>query len=251
MRPHVRLGSVTVNYPLIGTREANFKASFVRAITGRSIRPLYKCALRDISLELREGTRLALIGHNGSGKTTLLRVISGTLPPSQGTVLRGGKILSLLDGAGGVDHESSGLENIVYMGLTLGETRRHMEELVEEIIDFSGLGEDIRRPVYSYSAGMSTRLRFSIVTALRPQVLVVDEGFGAADARFAEKARVRLESFVSAAGILVIASHSVDLLRRYCDEALLLNDGLAVGRGPLKEMENVYAGLPGRDMTGV
>jgi ABC-type polysaccharide/polyol phosphate transport system ATPase subunit len=167
----------------------------------------------------------------------LLAVMAGLLPPTHGSVLVRGRVLALLGGASaGLDQEASGRDNIISMGVQLGELPADMRSRIDEIVDFSGLGARIGHPVYSYSSGMQARLRFSILTSLRPDVLLIDEGIGTADAAFNAKAGERLKSFVSHAGIVVLASHGEDLLRSQCDSALWLHAGQIRQRGTVDEV---------------
>jgi ABC-2 type transport system ATP-binding protein/lipopolysaccharide transport system ATP-binding protein len=150
-------------------------------------------------------------------------------------------VLALLGGSeAGLDQEASGRDNVVSMGVQLGESPKAMRARVTDITDFSGLGERILHPVYSYSSGMQTRLRFSILTSLRPDVLLLDEGLGTADAEFTARAGQRLGEFLAGAGILVLASHGDALLREQCTEAVWLQAGVVVGLGPVDELIASY-----------
>jgi ABC-type polysaccharide/polyol phosphate transport system ATPase subunit len=193
-------------------------------------------ALRDVNLTLPEGSRMGLVGPNGAGKSTLLAIMAGLLPPTAGSVLVEGRVLALLGGAGaGLSQEASGIDNIVGMGVQLGEAPATMRARIDDVVEFSGLGDRIKHPVYSYSTGMQARLRFSILTSLRPDVLLIDEGLGTADAEFTAKANRRLNEFLSSAGILVLASHGDDLLRQQCTEAVWLQAGSVAAVGPVED----------------
>jgi ABC-type polysaccharide/polyol phosphate transport system ATPase subunit len=150
-------------------------------------------------------------------------------------------VLALLGGsAAGLDQEATGRDNVVSMGVQLGESPAAMRRRVDDITEFSGLGERILHPVFSYSSGMQTRLRFSILTSLRPDVLLLDEGLGTADAEFTARANQRLDEFMSSAGILVLASHGDALLRQQCSAALWLKEGAVMGSGPVDEILRQY-----------
>jgi ABC-type polysaccharide/polyol phosphate transport system ATPase subunit len=221
----IRLRHVDARYELLSVRDYNLKRRFLE-LTKKREPPAVIHALRGINLELDSGTRLGLVGANGAGKSTLLAVMAGLLPPTSGTVGVGGRVLALLGGASaGLDQEATGRDNIISMGVQLGELPSAMKSRTEEIVDFSGLGHRVAHPVYSYSSGMQARLRFSILTSLRPDVLLIDEGIGTADAAFAQKAGDRLRQFMSSAGIVVLASHGDDLLRQQCDVGLWLDRG--------------------------
>jgi len=227
----IELTNVTVDIPLLGGDDSNIKGRIVRKIKRSAPRDQSIRALNNISLDLRDGARIGLVGGNGAGKTTMLRVMAGIYTPTAGSSRIEGKVASLFDAGMGIDLSATGYDNITLRGMFLGESRAAMEERTAEIADFSGLGDRLHHPVSTYSAGMMARLGFSIATSLDPEVLLVDEGIGTADAEFTARARVRLEEFMGRAGILVLASHSVDLLGQFCDEAVLMDRGTLVERG--------------------
>lgn len=243
----VALHEVHVDYQLLSVRHYNLKRRVVDALQRRPEAPPVITALDDVSLVLEEGARVGLVGANGAGKSTLLSVMAGLLPPTRGEVAVEGKVLALVgSAAAGLDQEATGRDNVVSVGVRLGESPAAMRRRVDGIVEFSGLGDRIDHPVYTYSTGMQTRLRFSVLTSLRPDVLLVDEGIGTADAEFTERAHERLNQFISAAGILVLASHGDALLERQCDEAVWLHGGGIRTRGPvsdvLREYHASYAG---------
>lgn len=237
----IELKGVRAHYQLLSVRDYNLKRRFVDAVQHRRPEPVVIEALAGIDLTLEEGTRLGLVGANGAGKSTLLAVMAGLLPPTRGTVTVEGRVLALLGGAGaGLDQEASGRENIVSMGVQMGESPRAMRKRIDDVIDFSGLGQRIGHPVYSYSTGMQARLRFSILTSLRPEILLMDEGIGTADAEFQERAGRRLSEFVGAAGILVLASHGDALLQDQCGGAVWLKNGHLQMRGSVSLVLDQY-----------
>lgn len=220
------LNNITVEYRILSPLDYNLKRRILKFAQGSQDRQRSIKALNDVSLFLNDGDRLGILGLNGAGKTTLLHVLAGVLPPSEGEYYLKGRVLGLLGGAElGLDQEASGRQNIVSIGISLGENIDYMHSLVEEILEFSGLGKRIDDPVFTYSSGMSARLRFATLTALRPKVLVIDEGIGAADSDFAKKAERRLSSFMDSAGIMVLASHNLNLLREFCNRGIVLHDG--------------------------
>ncbi len=200
-------------------------------------------ALSGIDLDVPEGSRLGLVGANGAGKSTLLAIMAGVLPPTSGIVEMHGRVLALLGGASeGLDQEATGRDNVVSLGVQLGETPAAMRRRVDGVTEFSGLAARIDHPVYSYSTGMQARLRFSILTSLRPDILLLDEGLGTADAEFAHRADVRLREFMSSAGIVVLASHGDALLRSQCDTAVWLDQGRVREQGELdRVLANYHA----------
>ena len=237
----IQLRGVEARYELLSVRDYNLKRRLVDLTTRKRETPRIIHALRSVDLRLDEGTRLGLVGANGAGKSTMLSVMAGLLPPTSGSVRVDGRVLALLGGASaGLDQEASGRANIVSLGVQMGETPVAMRNRTEEVVDFSGLESRIDHPVYSYSTGMQARLRFSILTSLRPDVLLIDEGIGTADAAFAAKANERLKEFVSTAGIVVLASHGDDLLRQQCTTAVWLDKGALRDRGPLERVLAAY-----------
>ena len=238
---HISLQNVAATYEILTVRDYNLKRRIVDAVRRDASSTTSIPALKGIHLDIPEGTRLGLVGANGAGKSTLLAIMAGLLPPTTGSVEVHGRVLALLGGAAaGLDQEATGRDNIISMGVQLGEQPAAMRGRVEDITEFSGLGERIDHPVYSYSSGMQTRLRFSILTSLRPDILLIDEGIGTADAEFAERASRRLASFVSSAGIVVLASHGDELLHQQCDTAVWLHRGMVNRSGPLRAVLEAY-----------
>lgn len=242
MSPLLSANAISVSYPIMGPAEYNLKRVIAGALLMRRTRPrVFVDALQEISFRLAEGQRLALIGSNGAGKSTLLHALGGVIVPKRGYVERRGRVMSLFGApTEGLDVEASGLDNIKYVGLLQGETARRMAGLKDDIIDFSGLGARIADPVYTYSAGMRARLRFSILTALTPDILLLDEGISAADAEFSNRAQARLNAFSTQVPIVVVASHSPEMLKQYAREALWIEQGREQMRGETASVWQAY-----------
>ena len=241
----VTLQNVVVDFPIYGA-EKSFRSA-LRTVTGGFIRRdrthkdrVTVRALDNISLTLKHGDRLGIVGHNGAGKTTLLRVCAGVYEPTQGQVFFEGKISALFDTAPGLDPDDSGHENIITCGLFLGMTREEIDKKRRDIEEFSELGEYLSLPVRTYSAGMATRIGFSLATAIDPEILVLDEGLGAGDARFAEKAKRRVDSLIERSSILILASHSDVLIRSFCNKAILMQSGKIRFGGAVDEVIEAY-----------
>ncbi|UYO53120.1 ABC transporter ATP-binding protein [Rhodopseudomonas palustris] len=200
-------------------------------------------ALRSVSLQLRAGDRVALIGANGAGKTTLLRVMAGIYEPAGGIVRTRGRISPMFDISLGIDNEISGFENIRLRGLILGLTNREIDERMDDIVAFTELGDYLDIPVRTYSSGMMTRLTFAIATCFAPEILLMDEWIMAGDAAFITKAKQRVESFVAQANILVLASHSLETCRKFCNKGIWLDQGQIRALGPIEEVLDVYTGI--------
>ncbi|MCC6736611.1 MAG: ABC transporter ATP-binding protein [Bauldia sp.] len=239
------LEDVHVEFPIYAAQRSFRKALFARATGGRVERGggrhrVAVKALTGVSITLAEGDRLGLVGHNGAGKSTLLRVMAGVYEPVIGRVLASGKITSCFDLLPGLDLEDSGYENIVTAGLLFGMSHPEIERRIPEIEEFSELGEYLALPVRTYSSGMLVRLGFALATSVDPGILLLDEGIGAGDARFADRANRRLQSLVDRSRILVLASHSDDLIRAWCNRAALLEAGQVVEIGPVDDVLAAY-----------
>jgi ABC-2 type transport system ATP-binding protein/lipopolysaccharide transport system ATP-binding protein len=196
--------------------------------------------LRDITLDLKPGDRLGLVGHNGAGKTTLLRVLSGIYYPTIGTITCVGKRMPLTDITVGQDDEATGYQMIQLRGLLLGLSQAEIEAKVDEIAEFSELGEFLDFPIRTYSSGMALRLFFSIATSITADILLMDEWIAAGDEAFMKKANARLQALVDQAHIIVIASHSRATLQRICNRGVLLEGGRIKHSGSLEEVFGAY-----------
>jgi lipopolysaccharide transport system ATP-binding protein len=191
-------------------------------------------ALRDLTFRIDHGQRVALIGPNGAGKTTLLRTLAGLYEPVGGVLEVAGTVGSLIDPGAGMDPDSTGRENIRLRGLYRGFDEAAIAALEAEAAAFSGLGDFLDVPVRGYSAGMTVRLAFAMATAMRPQILLMDEWFSAGDADFMAKAEARLHALITDADILVIATHDLNVVRRWCTRVLRLEAGRIVADGPVE-----------------
>lgn len=235
---------VSVEFPLYHSDSRSLKKTLLGRASSRFAqdarhRPVVQ-ALRGISFSLKSGDRLGLIGVNGSGKTTLLRTMSGIYQPWQGHILIDGRLTSLLDPAQGMNTDLTGRENISLRGLFHGFSKTDIARLEADVEDFAELGQFLELPVRSYSTGMMVRLAFAMATAVRPEILLMDEWIMAGDARFMEKAKARIEAMVSAADILVLASHSPAILAEWCTRLMWLEDGKIRAYGEPVEVLEQY-----------
>jgi ABC-2 type transport system ATP-binding protein/lipopolysaccharide transport system ATP-binding protein len=197
-------------------------------------------ALDNVSFTISDGDRVGLVGHNGAGKTTLLRVAAGIFEPSLGNVLSHGRVMTLFNMMEGLALDATGLEMIRVRGALLGFSEEEMDERAVEIAEFCELGEYIGMPVRTYSTGMLVRLAFAITTAVNSDILVMDEFIGAGDAVFFERAQQRLKRFVEQASVLLVATHSADVVRQWCNKAILLNHGKLVEFGAVDSVLGTY-----------
>jgi ABC-type polysaccharide/polyol phosphate transport system ATPase subunit len=242
----VVLENVCIDFPIYAMQQYLRKVLVDRA-TGSLIQRQGKKqdrvvvkALSKVSMTLEDGDRVGLIGHNGSGKSTLLKVLAGIYEPIAGRLMIDGRVTPLFDLMPGLDMEDNGYENIITSGLLLGLSRAEIERKIPNIEEFSELGEYLSLPVRTYSTGMMTRLGFALVTALDPDVLLMDEGIGAGDVRFAERAQERLNEFVGRSRIVVVASHSPALITSICNKAALLQGGHLVAFGSVTDVFAQY-----------
>jgi len=240
--------SVCVDFPIYDAHARSLRNTLISLGSAGRIKPsagshVVVTALEDVSFSLREGDRLGLVGQNGAGKTTLLRTLAGIYPPTRGRVLTRGRVAPLFDISLGMDPDSTGYENIRIRGMFLDLSKDEIEELTPEIAAFSDLGPYLDVPIRTYSAGMRVRLAFAIATAFHPDILLLDEMIGAGDAAFIEKASRRLQAFLSRTRVMVLASHSNDIIRQMCNKALLLHQGKVVGFDSVDEILQAYASL--------
>ncbi len=240
----ILLDQVSFSYPLRRMDARAFSreggAGDPRIIAGRNGRPKHFRVLSDLSFALEKGDRLAIIGRNGSGKSTLLRVLHGIFPPDSGQMTVDGITDALFEINLGTRPLASGYQNVVLAGLMRGHTREEIEAVIADIVQFSDLGDFMDLPLGMYSAGMRMRLLFAVATAFDPDILLLDEWISAGDADFKKKAQVRMKAHVEKAGIIVLASHSVQLLRSICSKALWLEKGEIVGFGELEPVFSAF-----------
>ncbi len=230
---HINLSNVSLTFPIYGMNSRSLKHQLLHRTTGGKVAQgaqdsVEVHALENINLSLKDGDRVGLIGHNGAGKSTMLRVMAGIYQPTQGEVDVGGSVGVMIDPMAGINVEVSGLENIYLRGYALGLSKAEISDVVDDVVEFSGLGEFIHMPVRTYSAGMVTRLAFSVSTSIKTDILLVDEGLGAADAEFRDQLNQRISEFYNSVKILVLASHSEPLVKNYCTSKLSLSEGKIV-----------------------
>jgi lipopolysaccharide transport system ATP-binding protein len=241
----ITVTDVTVRFPVYGVDAKSLKKALARVtvggVLGRHAGVTDVTALQDVSFHLDAGDRLGLIGHNGSGKTTLLRTLSGAYEPDQGTIDVHGRIAALLDLSLGMDPQATGYDNIRLRGRIAGLSAKEIDGRMDEIAEFTGLGPFLAMPVKTYSAGMQARLGFAAATAVEADVLLMDEWIAVGDAEFQKLAHKRLLKLVERAGILVLASHEVGLLRLYCNKVMRLDGGNASEIVDIRKLDELLA----------
>jgi ABC-type polysaccharide/polyol phosphate transport system ATPase subunit len=229
----ITLENVVTEFPIYGMQRhlrRNIYSRLFGKDGGHSRRVVVR-ALNNICMTLRDGDRLGIMGHNGAGKTTILRVFAGIYTPTHGRIDIQGRVSTLLHTAPGLDLDDTGYENIYTCGLYLGMSSEEIAAKMKDIEEFVELGDYLALPVRTYSAGMMVRLGFAVATAIDPEILVLDEGLSAGDARFTERAGRRIQQLVRRTNILILASHSEQLIREMCNRAILLNHGNLVADG--------------------
>lgn len=197
-------------------------------------------ALNDISFKIQDGERVGLIGHNGAGKTTLLRTLAGIFEPNEGRLLTKGRILPLFALTEGMHPDATGRELINIRSLLLGLSEAEIAEITPEVIEFCQLGDYIDMPVRTYSTGMIVRLAFAITTSVSAEILLFDELIGAGDASFVDKAQLRLENFVNRSSTIILATHSQDIIRRWCNRAMVFEHGKLKFDGDVDQAYEAY-----------
>jgi lipopolysaccharide transport system ATP-binding protein len=219
---HIKLQEVSVEIPIYSNHNRSIKNSFFKKFTEDKVLPHTVKALSNVTLHLQDGDRLGVMGPNGAGKSTLLRTLAGVYQPTSGKIEVKGRIASLIDISLGMDSEATGYENIRMRGIMMGLSLKQIKSMEEEIADFSGLGNFLHMPIRTYSTGMHMRLGFAVSTAVDADIILMDEWLSVGDSEFILKAKKRLEAFIKRSSILVIASHSEDLIQKTTNQILRL-----------------------------
>ncbi|MCG6349097.1 ABC transporter ATP-binding protein [Vibrio fluvialis] len=243
----IELKNVNLHYPVAGHFSHSLQSTLSNKIGGvfgssssKEKNISYVHALRNINLTIDNSCRLGIIGHNGAGKTTLLRLLSGVYPPTSGEAHISGKISALTDFTLGMDLNASGLKNIEFRLVFMGCTFEQAKSAVDDIVRFSELGDFIHLPVRTYSTGMFLRLAFAISTHFTPDILILDEVIGAGDETFRSKATKRLEELIDKSRIVILSSHDLASIKRYCDKAIVMEKGAIVVNGTPDQAVEYY-----------
>jgi ABC-type polysaccharide/polyol phosphate transport system ATPase subunit len=238
--PAIEFRDVSLRYRLLAERGIVTLKEWVirRLTTGMTYQEL--SALAGVSFEVESGRALGIIGHNGAGKSTLLRIAGGILAPSDGEAVVRGRIAPIIELGLGFEGELSGRENIFFNGALLGRSRNEMQERLDEIVDFSELGEFIEQPIRTYSTGMVARLAFAIATTVDAHILLLDEVLSVGDEHFRRKCQERIDSFRRAGVTILVVSHDLPAVEKLCDDVLWLEHGVARQSGPAAEVVPAY-----------
>ena len=207
---------------------------------GRRSRHTEHHALKGVSIDIRQGETIGIIGTNGSGKSTILKIITGVLNPTRGEVKVDGRISALLELGAGFNMEYNGIENIYLNGTMIGFSEKEIDEKLNDILEFADIGEYVHQPVKTYSSGMFVRLAFAVAINIDPEILIVDEALSVGDVFFQAKCYHKFEEFKQMGKTIVFVSHDLSSISKYCDRVVLLNQGVKLGEGEPKEMIDIY-----------
>ena len=236
---HVRL-----DIPVLTNETRSLKSALIRSVTGGKLSRrrggAVVTALQDVTCSIREGERIALIGHNGAGKSTFLRMISGIYQHTAGLFESKVRVFPMIHKSFITSPELSGLQAVKAHYLMVNGNLRGFSAFCDDVVEFSGLGDFVRLPIKTYSQGMAARLLFALLTACSHDCLAMDEGFGAGDSIFYERAQQRLHEFLATTGTLLLASHSDELLKRFCTRGLVFQEGSIAFDGPLDQALKFY-----------
>ena len=232
----IKARELHVDFEVFSDRRASLKSRLIdRGVVGRQV----VRALRGISFDVYEGESVGVVGLNGSGKSTLLAAVAGVLPLTRGELLVSEEPRLMGVGAALLG-EASGLRNIRLGCLALGMTKQEVDEQLDELVDFTELGDAIHRPLKTYSSGMRARVQFVVATAIEPRILLIDEALGVGDKDFRQKSQQKVEEIIRSAGTLMMVNHSLAELRNFCQRGIWLADGQMVMDGPIDEVIEAY-----------
>lgn len=242
MIPYIRADNISLRFRLYQNRHPNIKETVIHWLRGQpqGIGVTEFWALKDVTLDFRPGERVGIVGRNGAGKSTLLRVLSGIYRPSSGRIEQEGFLIPLFTVGFGFNGELTGRENIIQAGAILGIDRKEMMRRIESILDFAELQKFADAPVKYYSTGMAMRLAFTTATEVSPDILLLDEVFNGGDAGFQEKALARMQDLIERTKIVIMVSHSMELIEQFCNRAIWIKDGHTAMDGTPKEVISAY-----------
>lgn len=229
----VEINNVSMMFNLSREKVDNIKEYFIRFVK-KQLNFQEFWALKNISLNIRRGESLGIVGLNGSGKSTLLKIIAGVLKPTTGTVSVYGSVAPLIELGAGFDYDLTARENIFLNGAILGYSKAKIKEEFDEIMDFAELWEFVDVPIKNFSSGMVTRLGFSIATISRPDILIADEILGVGDYKFQKKCEERMSEIIGQNTTVILVSHSIDTIEKICTKVVWLKKGELIKIGPTK-----------------
>lgn len=218
----------------------NDKHRFLGTVLGDIVPYKNKQVFSDLSFNIKKGESVGILGKNGAGKSTILKMITGVTFPNEGKVMVNGKVSALLELTTGFDAETTGRENIYFKSYLMGFTKKQIEEKIDDIIEFSELGEYIDQPIRTYSSGMKARLGFAISANIDPDILIIDEALSVGDAKFSKKCNEKVKEIQNSGATILFVSHSINAIKNFCDKCMLLQNGKLVTYGDTEEVIKVY-----------
>lgn len=233
----IDVNHVTKTFKLYSDKPQTLKERLVRGWKNKTEE---RVVLKDINLEIKKGETVALIGVNGSGKSTLLKLMTKIIYPNKGTLKTYGKLTSLLELGAGFHPDFTGRENIYFNAAIFGLTKKEIDERLQDIIEFSELGDFIDSPVRTYSSGMYMRLAFSVAINVDAEILLIDEILAVGDQHFQDKCFAKLEELAKSKMTIVIVSHSLDSIKKLCNRAIWINEGVVARDGNCSDVINEY-----------
>ncbi len=237
----IHLENITLQFRVRKSGRIGLKEFIVRGLFRQTANPYLEInALDNINLTIKEGERVGIIGHNGAGKSTLLRLMAGVYPPTTGERHVVGKISSLMDIGLGIEPNASGWDNIAYRCYLQGDTPADVQAKRQEIADFCELGDLLHMPIRYYSSGMYVRFAFAVATAVNPEILLLDEVFGAGDITFHQRARQRMLGLVDKARLMVFVSHDLVTMEEFCNRVIWMEKGSIIHDGETSEIMRLY-----------
>lgn len=220
----IEVENISMSYKIVEGGTQSIKEFAIKLVSKKLKKTTHE-VLKNVSFTVKKGEILGIIGVNGAGKSTLLAIISGVLSPNNGKVICRGKISPLLGLGSGFDSELTGVENIYLNAAVLGYSKKEIDSKFQKIIEFSELGKFLYQPIRTYSRGMLARLGFSIAAELEPEILIIDEVLGVGDAHFREKSTKRIVELMQSGATVLLVSHNLETIKKYCNRALWLEKG--------------------------
>ena len=218
----------------------NDKQRFLATVFGDRIPYKNKQVFNNLSFKIKKGESVGILGKNGAGKSTILKLITGVTFPTGGDIVVNGKVSALLELTTGFDNETTGRENIYFKSYLMGFTKKQVEEKIDEIIEFSELGEYIDQPIRTYSSGMKARLGFAISANIDPDILIIDEALSVGDANFSKKCNIKVKEIQKSGATVLFVSHSINAIKSFCDKCMLLQNGELITYGQTEDVIAVY-----------
>lgn len=244
----IEFRDVSLKFRVYTDKGISIKEAFINSLKKRKYSEMMKefWVLQNLNIRIDQGNRLGIIGNNGAGKSTMLKLISKIYEPTKGTIESNGRIVPLIELGAGFNPELTGRENIYLNGAVLGYTKEEMARLEKSIVEFSELEEFIDVPIKYYSTGMYARLAFTVATEINPEILIIDEIFAGGDINFVDRAVKRINNLIDSAKIVIMVSHSLDLIRDMCNRCIVIADHGIAFDGSVEDAIQFYREMNGK-----